>query len=536
MLQRLASKILDQKTSKYLLVFVLLVGFGLKIYFVYYGYIYSHYLVPPGFDGLPHYLNIKAILGTAKFDFSLYPPGFYYLVIWLSKLFHRDAFYILTYWTPMLIVLSPVAVYFLLRQLFDLKISVLTTLVFLLASGYPLYAFVDGNYPDMLAYGFFAVLLFAFLIRFFKTHRFANLAVAGVLLLLIAVTHHFTFFIVTAVLAVFGLVLLFSNRKNLDFILSRKNLGVSILGILLIILCIYFAFHFYGPVILSFAQGFLTSNPALKDTYLNLPVKLADYPSLMGPVVWYLGVAGLFYLIVSTFSEKKDIYTKLLIIVWIVVLYLLSRTSSVAVPGRFARELAVPLVIATGYLINYLLNLNVSLVSRINLVFGYGLLGYFIIMNSLLYTGIGALPNSFNEWVWFWPVDQEKIDYMTKNVSSQDPILFNPNANIYTPAKSTNSLIPLAMTKEQKTIVDSYLLNQNKANQKAYNDLVSNYEEEYPNISYIFIDVKPPSNPDPKTYPPYADFREKDTVLRAMAARGVVLQTFSDGAELVKLR
>ena len=47
---------------------------------------------------------------------------------------------------------------------------------------------------------------------------------------------------------------------------------------------------------------------------------------------------------------------------------------------------------------------------------GYGLIGYLIIINSPLYTGLAKLPESFTDRVRFWPKDQEKIDYLSEKV------------------------------------------------------------------------------------------------------------------------
>ena len=71
-------------------------------------------------------------------------------------------------------------------------------------------------------------------------------------------------------------------------------------------------------------------------------------------------------------------------------------------PARFARELALPLVLATAFLFEYLLDLNPYRI-RMGQILAAGLLGYLMIINSSLYTGPDKIPETYSQQVWFWP-------------------------------------------------------------------------------------------------------------------------------------
>lgn len=533
--------------SNILWLIILVAGFGLQLYLIYYGYIIYHYIAPPGSDVIPHYLNIKTIIETGKINFS-YPPLFHLIVANLSKLFHHDPFSILTYWTPVLIILPSIAMYFLLRQLFDTKISVLTTLIFLLSSNFPLYAFIDGNYPDMLSYGFFGILLFAFIIRYFKNHKVYNLIIASFLMILIAFSHHFTFANILIILIIFGLLQLF--YFFLDPQKKFKFWGaITILIVIgLFSISIYFANRLYGSVIVNYANGFITNKPAMHNTYFNLPLTFSDYPDLAGPLVWYFGFFGLIYLVLTTFEKNEEVKTKQLVIVWFLVLFLLSRFSASGVPARFARELAPALVLCIGFLLNYVFNHNYFNYKKYQSILSFGLIGFLIITNSSLYAGLNKLPESFSRMVWFWPKDQDKINYLKETVSLDTEILYNPKANLFMPIKSTNKLVPIELSPEEKSQVTANLdkeFVESKISLKTksgfasgltdYQKLIHDLRQKYEGEKYIFIDVKPPSDPDEKTYFHYAGFKENNKVLIDMASSGEVIHRFPDGAYLVKM-
>ena len=107
------------KIANWVLAILLVAGFALQLYLVYFGYMTYHYLVPPGSDAIQHYNIIEQIITTGKINFFIYPPVFHLLVILINHMTHFGIFNILTYWTPILVVLPALCMFFLLKQLFD---------------------------------------------------------------------------------------------------------------------------------------------------------------------------------------------------------------------------------------------------------------------------------------------------------------------------------------------------------------------------------------------------------------------------------
>jgi len=529
----MAQKNGGEKLVDWGLVLLLGIGFVIQLYILYFGYNYYHYIVPPGYDVIPHYITIEKILSSGSIANLSYPPLFHLIVIGLSKLSHQDVFHILTYWTPVLVILPSLALYFLLRQIFERRVSVITTLIFLLTSGYPIFAFVDGNYPDILAYGVFGTLMFALLIRYFKTNRILNLIGVIILLILIALTHHFTFFNVGIILLVYSLI-------NLGLIIYHRQFRLKHLlitfGILVAALISYFIIQqFYGGIFDRFYQGLMTNEPAIKNAWLSKVVEYADYPVVNGNIIWYGGLLGLFYMLVSSFAHHEENKTKQLVIIWILYFYLLSRFSSAAVPARFARELAIPLGISLAFLLNYVINLNPLRQLNYKVLFGYFVIGFLIVTNSAFYSGIIRLPESFGNLIWFWPKDQDKINYLAKTIDQKEAILYNPKANLYFPIKTQNSLVELELSGKEEDLAQENLKKPSLTEKAQYKQMIESLKQKYANTAYIFIDVKPPSNPDEVLYFHYAGFSNYNKVLNDLASSGQIITTFPDGAKLVKI-
>ena len=535
------------KITDWLLALLLLVGFGLQLYLVYFGYITKHYLVPPGSDAIQHFNIIQKILTNGSIDLLTYPPGFHLIVIFLSKITKVAPFDILTNWTPVLMVLPAAAMYFLLRQLFDAKTSTLTTLILLFTSGYPIYGFIDGNYPDILGYGVFGILLMAFVLRFIKTKKWIDLIIASILLVLLALTHHLSFVSILIILCLFGVVQLYvaiieKRFKNITW--SWQLFSASIVT-LCVIFSLYLSFKFYGPVILKFVNGFFNNNPAVQDKYLNLLPNWSDYPLWAGNTIWYLGIFGLLFVMISSFSDRKEAIAKQLVLVWLGFYFLMSRFDSSGLPARFARELAPPLTICIGFLMNYIFNINSLRIHRYKLVFGYGLMALLIVSNSALYTGPAKIPDSFDLMIWFTQSDQQDINDVNNSVPKGENILYNPYANLYFPIKASPSFYPIGLSDSQFAIADkahdnkddhydSFLpLSAKRRTQlKGYDKLIYDLSRQYKNYKYIFVGVKPASNPDPKVYPHYAYYEIYNKVLDDLANNGDLVKKFPDGSRL----
>lgn len=540
------------KTVNLILAIVLLAGFCLQLYLIYFGYNVYNFLVPPGSDAIQHYNIIQKIAETGKYPAN-YPPGFHVIVIYLSNIFHQGTFHILTYWTPVLVVMPAISMFFLLKQLFDSKVSVITTLVFLLTSYYPVCGFIDGNYPDILAYGVFGILMFGFLIRYFKTNKAINLFFASVLLLAIALIHHFSFVNIVAILIIFSLFPLYSlvfERKNKLKFLSWE-FAIGLIVFIVIFASLFVAMKYYGPLVVKFADGFIFNRSALSNSYLNTTLDFPEYLTVTGPVIWYFGLIGLFYLFISSFKAGPEARAKQLVVVWALYFFIMSRFGSSALPARFAREIAPALVVAIGFLFNYMINLNSLRFKGYKAIIGFGLLGFVLVTNSFLMVGPAKIPESFSNMIWFWPKDQDKIDFIVKlqdksknGVPTTYNIVYNPYANLYMPVKAPSNFIPLELTDAELLIAKENLdypydyvpLSAKKiARLVGYEKLIHDLRLKYSSARYIFIDVKPPANPDGKVYPRYSGYEIYTKVLNDIADSGNSIKKFSDNAKLYQM-
>lgn len=470
----------------------------IKLFLIWYTWWHRHYLVPPGGDPVAHFQVIEQIL-SGKISFSGYPEGFHLIAAALIKLFDISTWTFLTNLTPVLIILPALAMFFLLRQIFSLKISVLATSVLLLTSNYPLYAFVDGNFPDMLAYGVFAVLLFAFLIRYFMSKNWRNLIYAGIFLVLIVLVHHFTFFSLLAILITFGFLELLFYLWDKPMAFWKKTL--IFLGAIIIVLTIgYLAgLRLYGGTVLPTIENLILGKANIDSAAnsWNIAPTYNEYYELNGSLVLFFGLAGFLVLLVSGLRRKGD-ESKWLIIIWLLFFFIASRISAFNYLPRFARELALPLTVMMGFLLEYIFERYPNR-NRLGTFLAYGLLGYLMLIYSSLYTGLGKIPDGLGEHVFYWPVDQAKIDWLSQNVPKDRAILYNPSANWYFPLKTTNKIIPF--------------------------DIKSNSNAETP---YIFDDVKV-SNMVPSWVPNYEKNKE---ALESLTSNYHLVKTFDDGAKI----
>jgi len=530
-----------------LAVLLFLLGIGFQVYLIYFGYKTYNYLVPPGSDVVQHYNIIQKILSGGGVTYASYPTGFHLIVIALSWISRQDIFQILTYWTPALMILPSLAMYFLLRQLFDRKVSVITSLIMLITSGYPVYAFLDGNYPDMFAYGFLTLMMIAFLLRFFRTQKIVNAVAASLFFLAIAITHNFTFVNVAAIMLIFGLIQLYimivQKKFKIKFWGWQALIGLFIAAI--VYFSLFYAVKLYGPLIMKFADGFIANKPAVTSTYLNQPIDYAEYPLFNGYLVWYLGVVGVLYLIISNFKTGLEARAKQLVLVWVLYFFIMSRFGASGLPARFARELAPALIVAIGFLINYIAANNPLKVQGYKVALGYGLIGFLVVMNSWFYTGPAKLPFAFNQMIWFWPKDQQKLDYITSHVPATSRVIYNPYADLFIPIKATPNFFPLRLTDDQVEIaqttkVDHYAFKRLSAKEfkslGGYKKMIYILQTEvYTAPDYIFIDVKPPSDPDEKAYPRYAGYDVYNKVIVDISDEGTLVKEFPDGSKLVRM-
>jgi hypothetical protein len=149
--------------------------------------------------------------------------------------------------------------------------------------------------------------------------------------------------------------------------------------------------------------------------------------------------------------------------------------------------------------------------------------------------------------IWFLPKEQQELDYIDSYVSQNYGVLYNPAANLYLPIKAPTNFVPFTLNSDQLAIATvaqndpnyNYnpfdgLSDKKLSRLTGFNKLVFDLTNEY-KYKYIFIGVKPPSNPNPVAYPAYAQFDIYNMVLRDMGKNGNLVKQFPDGSELIKM-
>lgn len=521
--------------KKYPWQIILVLAIIIKLYLVYWGYFTYHYLVPPGDDTVNHYWMIKESLGLGfKSLISQYPKGFHWFVILLAKIFNKDYLYILTYWTPFLIILPTVSIYYLLRQFFSAKTGVLTVLILLLASNFPTMAFVDGNYPDMLAYGFLTPLFFAFLFKYYKNKEYKNLIISTIILIIIFLTHHLTTVIVLSILFLLIIALWFRR------FLKLKKISVKDIFFLAgLFIAIVFAYgllsYLYNGLVSEFIGGLFGKTATINNTYFNKPLGMGEYKEVIGGFMWFLGIFSLVYLFLTGNHSQK---LKYLIIIWFLVLFILSRFPNVSIPVRFARELAIPLTFSLAFLFNDIFDLQI-LTSKIKKIIAYGLFFIILVFNSQFYIGVGSLPDSFTDQVWYWPVDQEKIDFLAKDYPGRT-VVINKNANPYTIVKIKNPAIYFSFTDQQLenikkyNNIDKYSNLDQEIIKNKYQETIKELKNNYKN-DILLISEKSKGNSNEETYPCFQGYKIYNDMLKEISSEKKPIKKFSDGSTIIDM-
>jgi hypothetical protein len=253
---------------------------------------------------------------------------------------------------------------------------------------------------------------------------------------------------------------------------------------------------------LSFKQTFISAYDSLihNGSYsaganFAKPIEFADYSAQIGALVFYGGTVSLLYLI-YLLGEAKERVNKsaiLLILVWFVVVFGLSRLGQTGLPGRFAREAAIPLIMSMAVTLGYFFDLM-----RNNLQKSFALLffGLIILINlAQSNTSQYTAPEFFNSMIWFTQQDKQAADAIAKLTPEGAVIIANPTTPylpVFTPRK-----ILFPATASTLTPGD-------------FNDYAK-----ATGARFVFIGEKTLADPDGKTYPFFAEFKERTAQLKS---------------------
>lgn len=476
-----------------------------RIYIIYFPFSLFHYLVPPGDDAINHLKIIEGIL-SGNFS-STYPMLFHIMIAYPSKLFHIDPLRFMKWFTPTLVALPSIAIFVFLRKNFGRFAALVGFTIALLSSNYALVAFGDGNYPNILAAGFFLPLCLMYLTYATKSNKISNYVGVIVFAVLIAFTHHLTTALLMAILVANLIVLLLWNRRE-KISPGLRRLTIFVLSTLAV-LAVVIGLTPVRSLFLSAVSEIFHSGGVSQGVAFIKPIEFAEYPAMIGPLVWSGGLIAIFYLIfmLSKTSTKTNKGVILFVLVWFAVTFLLSRTAAAGLPGRFAREIALPLILAMAIAIS---DLYKQFDFKIQKVIGLGLLGLIVSVNLVQVNGgIFASPEYFNQVVWFSRMDLAKATYIKSATNSKDVIYSNRTTPYMSHFADRTIIYDI-----EKQLKDGSFNTPDKAG------------------AFVFIGAKTDANPNSNTYPFFANFEQTTAALNEIAPSLTLIHKFSDGSAL----
>lgn len=412
-------------------------------------------LLPLGDDPARHLAKIASV-GQEGFLRNFlknpdYPPFFHFLVGWTAEVFQLNTILIIKYVGHLLPFLTLFALFAVTRQLGKKSLALVVLLIAITAGLQPYRAYIDGNYPEILARGVVLPFLILYLAKALSSteKRTLNYGLTAFLGLLIFSTHYLSF-----ALLLLALILALPS-------LDRIKIHFWLLIVLGTFAYIFFA-QFIAPPIKIIEVLRLNSPP------LNLWEGILRWPLEVGPTLFYSGLVSTFILFLSLVLrpfnslnslEQKAAYLFLGLLLADLILYTIV---SAEVGSRFLRN--------TAYTFPYIIilaltavfswpqkHLKIAAIEILAVLILWALLNPYFLPGSRY--AFGALPNGFrgaalraeNKSI-------EKFRLATTNVSADETLYIN-NFNEY-----AFYLVPLKLKVFESGDIPRFMLIGPKAN------------------------------------------------------------------------
>jgi hypothetical protein len=518
--QKLQQKYDVQGVAKLLLMLIVI----FKVSFIFWQFTDNQYLVAPGGDPLSHLWLIKQILNGAVKSFY-YPPLFHYIIIFLAKISGADILAIMKNVAFLLLFIPIPILYYVTKKMFGFWPAFWATVLYTLNAGSPLLSFVDGNYPDMLNYGIFIPLAFLFLTKIIGGKEKKYIVYFAIISILMILTHHLTTtFAFLIIFFYFLAIIILGLTKKINLGLSPKLLNKLLLIFIAFITATYLLLRItFGDVIVNGLKSVFTPGSVTGNLSFSQPVSYTELFFVVSPIIWFLGALGLFYLVISI---KQGAREKLLIIIWILVIWFISRTQMSGLAPRYLREISVPLCISAGIGIA---DAIVHLEHRWHKFLLAGLIG-FLSYASVVQINSDPLPIShggFSRMVWYTQSDKEKVDYIANKLPRDTTVLMNPSSPylsyyleknnphnirlvIPTTAPDLNGYEPIV----RSVLADNFIL--------------------ATGASYILIGNTPFGTPNENSYAQYKGYQAVTNVLNYYKhSKKEEIKIFPDGSRLI---
>ena len=465
---------------------------------------------PVGTDAAVHLTMITKILhGEQHLFVDGYPQGFHYLVAGLVRLTGLSPVSMVVGLMPLLALASVAAIGYLAWVVAGGRAALITVLLSLTVTVYPLSGFLDGTYPNLLAGALLAPLCLAFFLQSLRRETTPQLLGFLMIGLAIIVTHHLTAAWLSCLMALFFMILairdIVINRQPARSFFGRKIVWLS--GGLLILTGLIYWPILIGPLLARRVVG--GSLASVFGSYLSHPLGFGQYREFIGDIPWALGGIGLAWLVAGRSPVGK--YERLLLVLWTLFLFLLSRSSWVGLPSRFARELALPLLLISAI---WLAEISRQITGRWQMLGATAVFFTFVVMNLVGLQTAPVFPDQVLPLVTFSRANADTAQLISELLPEGAVVLTTPATPVWS-VLAQRTMIPLEVneTKTPETITETI------ARTKA---------------TYLLLIPKPESNPAEEVYPYLAHFatvkEQLSTYPHKVFARG-----FSDGSLLFRV-
>ena len=407
-----------QFLKKHLYSTLIIVLFGLILFINYYDVLKFHYFVPPGNDPVAHISIVKEILEKGKAPAPGYPPGFHYVVAGLSKIFNTNPIKTIVYFYPFLMFLSALAIYLFARQFFGKAVAILALFLAGYITHMPRQTLWDGGFPDVITANCIMIFGFMFFLRAYKYEKWRDVFLAGLFLGAVPFFHHLSSYLMVNIIIVttFGLIIFSKFAKDNP---KKKLVILGTIWILIILIGVYPAYIYFGKGYLQQISSTFIAHAAslkgfiLRSTSLNSeapPPQWADYALFVSPFVWYLGLLSIPFLLKNFLKNKKAEY--LFVFLWVAIVFILSRPVFFSpLPGRFTRELTIPLIFCSAIFIKEVLVFFKPFLLRAILAM---LIAIFLI-KGLFVWGAFAWVGKYNPMIFVRNLDKQALDFVSQN-------------------------------------------------------------------------------------------------------------------------
>ncbi len=303
-----------------------------------------------GLDHYSHTVMTNLIMSEGKIDpYLIYPPGFHTLTAMISRLSGLDPLEIFPVLGPALLLLPALSCYVLGRRLWGWEYGVAAAFFSGVLTGGTYYYFNDAMYPNLVASQFSLVLAIAVLIELYRSASVRN----GLLLALLGSS--VVFYHQVASLYLTLLLALVAAYFLPDLLARERRTGLTLLSSLALLGCLS-VLYTWDTYNLPQLVSNLVAKPGVSDAGVAVGTVIGTqapyhFDYMIGaivsqPVAW-LGFLGAVLLVAESreWTRAPQVLVKFNLLLWVLLLFVGSRTPLSGFPQRFGRDLGVPLAL-----------------------------------------------------------------------------------------------------------------------------------------------------------------------------------------------